>query len=85
MLHSSQKACKRARKIGQRIGAHEGTKSLVDVQMSVGVDQHAAYLGLESPQCMQGQRDAVEWFKSLVDATHTGALAACQHQAGDVL
>ena len=83
MLHSGQKAGKRAGKVGLCVGAHRRTKSSVDVQMAVGIDQYAAYLGLESPQRMQGQRDAMEWFKSLVDATHTGALAACQHQAGD--
>jgi hypothetical protein len=56
----------------------------IPVEILVGVDQELADLGREARQHMRGHRPPVELDQPFVDAAHPAALAAGQHDAGDV-
>ena len=80
-------ACRPAKRTGEPadvVGNDGVPQGAIPVEILVGVDQNLADLGSEAREHVRGHRPPVEFDQPLVDAAHPAALAAGQHDAGDV-
>ena len=79
---AGRRAAPRSRR--PRPARRDAPNARVAVEVLVGVDQHVADLRREALEHVRDHRLAVELDQSLVDAAHPPALAAGEHDAGDV-